>query len=90
MSLPNKLFDYIHAGIPVVASPMAEVVRIVETWNIGRVVKDSVPSEIAAAVEAVLATPTSHWKSRCSEASAALHWEAEEKQIHQALKQAQA
>ena len=90
MSLPNKLFDYIHAGIPVVASPMAEVVRIVETWKIGHVVKDSTPAGIASAVEAALAVSKAHWKIKCSEASTALHWGAEEKHILQALKQAQA
>ena len=90
MSLPNKLFDYIHAGIPVVASPMAEVVRIVETWKIGHVEKDSTPAGIASAVEAALAVSKAHWKIKCSEASTALHWGAEEKYILQALKQAQA
>ena len=90
MSLPNKLFDYIHAGIPVVASPMAEVVRIVETWKVGHVVKDSTPAGIASAVESALAVSKAHWNSKCSEASAALHWGAEEQHILQALKQAQA
>jgi len=90
MSLPNKLFDYIHAGIPVVASPMAEVVRIVEMWKVGHVVKDSTPAGIASAVESALAVSKAHWNSKCSEASDALHWGAEEQHILQALKQAQA
>ena len=89
MSLPNKLFDYIHAGIPVVASPMPEVVRVVEAWNIGRVVRDSSPAGIIEAVNAVLARPLSEWRPVCAEAAAALHWGAEEPQIVQALEQAQ-
>lgn len=89
MSLPNKLFDYIHAGIPVVASPMPEVVRVVEEWKIGRVVRDSSPTGIAEAVEAVLAQPASHWQAVCAEAAAALHWGTEERQMIKALQQAQ-
>ena len=89
MSLPNKLFDYIHAGIPVVASPMAEVVRVIDDWNIGRVVKDSSPKGIAEAVAAVLMIPSNKWKSNCYEASCELHWEKEEQNIHQAMKRAQ-
>ena len=69
---------------------MAEVVRIVETWKIGYVVEDSTPAGIASAVEAALAVSKADWNSKCSEASAALHWGAEEKHILQALKQAQA
>jgi glycosyltransferase involved in cell wall biosynthesis len=89
MSLPNKLFDYIHAGIPVVASPIAEVTRIIEWWGIGHVVQDSTPEGIAAAVEVVLAQPRTQWQSVCSKAAHALHWEAEEANIVQALNQAQ-
>lgn len=90
MSLPNKLFDYIHAGTPVVASPMPEVTTVVAEWKIGRVVKDFTPAAIAEAVDGVLAYPTSHWTALCSEAAAALHWGEEEQQIAQALRQAQA
>lgn len=89
MSLPNKLFDYIHAGIPVVASPMPEVVRVVEAWNIGRVVRDFSPAGITEAVDAVLARPTSEWRAVCAEAATALHWGTEERQIVKALEQAQ-
>jgi len=89
MSLPNKLFDYIHAGIPVVASPMPEVVRVVKGWNIGRVVRDSSPAGIIEAVDAVLARPSSEWRAVCAEAVAALHWGTEERQIVKALEQAQ-
>lgn len=90
MSLPNKLFDYIHAGIPVVATPMPEVAHVVDAWKIGAVVKDSTPAGIAAGVAAVLAHPRDHWKAQCDQAASALHWGVEEEQIGNALRQAQA
>ena len=68
---------------------MPEVVRVVEAWNIGRVVRDSSPSGIIEAVDAVLARPSSEWRAVCAEAAAALHWGTEERQIVKALEQAQ-
>ena len=85
MSLPNKLFDYIHAHIPVVASPMPEVARVVSDWKIGCVVADSSPDGIGSAVREVLAQPKAEWKVACERASKALHWGAEEPQILDAL-----
>lgn len=88
MSLPNKLFDYIHAGIPVVASSMPEVKRIVETWDIGCIAPDHSPASIMQAVDEVVSKPISHWTKKCGEAARELHWEAEEKHIRLALEKA--
>ena len=46
-SLPNKLFDYIHAEIPVLASPLPEVKKIISKYNIGLCLKNRNPKEIA-------------------------------------------
>lgn len=88
MSLPNKLFDYIHAGIPVVASPMPEVASVVNTWKIGQVIADSSPEGIGAAVQSVLSQERRTWSAACSEAAESLHWGAEEPQIVRALESA--
>ncbi len=84
-SLPNKLFDYIHAGIPVVASPMPEVQKIVHKWQVGAVIKDHGPGSIAEAVEEVLSVPRVDWTSRCAKASEQLNWQAEGDAIKEAM-----
>ncbi|MBL6865757.1 MAG: glycosyltransferase [Flavobacteriales bacterium] len=89
-SLPNKLFDYIHARIPVVASPMPEVKKVVEDWQIGVVIDDHSPTAIGMAVDAVLQTPSVEWERRCSEASESLNWQAEAAIIAEAMKAAEA
>ncbi len=38
-SLPNKLTEYIHAGIPLITTPLPEIKRLVETHKIGKTAK---------------------------------------------------
>ncbi len=49
-SLPNKLFDYIHAEIPVLASPLPEVKKIISKYNIGSCLKNRKPKVVAEQV----------------------------------------
>ncbi|MGH2417118.1 MAG: glycosyltransferase family 4 protein [Candidatus Limnocylindria bacterium] len=56
-SLPNKLFQYMAAGIPVVASDFPQVREVVESAGCGVVVDTSRPSEIARAIERIAADP---------------------------------
>ena len=53
-SLPNKLFDYIHAGIPVLASDLPEVSRIVNKYGIGRIATEIRPENLARQVKELL------------------------------------
>lgn len=74
LSLPNKLFDFIHAGLPIVASPMVEVKKIVEDNNIGVVTTEVSHQAIAIAVQKVLETPRENWFEACMKARKNLHW----------------
>lgn len=50
-SLPNKLFDYLHAGIPVLATDLPEVAAIVCGEDCGTVLPNATPQTIAQAVK---------------------------------------
>ncbi|MEO5645598.1 MAG: glycosyltransferase [Bacteroidia bacterium] len=81
-SLPNKIFDYIHAGIPVLASDLVEVKRIVENYNIGRVTPDHHPKTIAKIINEMLSgAEYATWKANTKTAAEALTWEKEEEKI---------
>ena len=47
LSLPNKLFESLHAGVPVIASPLPEIRRVVETYGVGTLAD---PSDVGAVV----------------------------------------
>jgi glycosyltransferase involved in cell wall biosynthesis len=49
-SLPNKLFDYISAGIPVIAGNLQEVKKIIEEKECGIIIPDISPIEISKAI----------------------------------------
>ena len=56
-SLPNKLFQYMAAGIPVVASDLPQVREVVEGARCGLVVDTTRPEAIAGAIERLAAEP---------------------------------
>jgi glycosyltransferase involved in cell wall biosynthesis len=49
-SLPNKLFDYISAGIPVITGNLPEIRKIIETAGCGLSIPEISSSEIIAAI----------------------------------------
>ena len=56
-SLPNKLFDYIQCGIPVLCSSIPQVAEIVVKNQIGMVLKDHNPQSMAMTVRGMFDDP---------------------------------
>ena len=53
-SLPNKIFDYLKAGIPVLSSNLIEVARIVNQYEVGVVVENHDPKQLAQVINEFL------------------------------------
>ena len=85
MSLPNKLFDYVHAGVPVVATGLPEVRKVVEQYHLGAVTEGPSPEDLAAAVRTVLSVDREVWRSYTAAAAEHLHWGADAPRILKAL-----
>jgi len=53
--LPNKLFEYLMAGLPVLATSLDAVADLLKSYDVGQVVPSFTPVDIAAAINAMLA-----------------------------------
>jgi glycosyltransferase involved in cell wall biosynthesis len=81
-SLPNKLFEAIAAGLPLVASDLPEIRDIVATYEIGMLCRPEDPQDIARAIEEALAPdryPT--FKANLERAQQDLSWEKESQKL---------
>ena len=85
MSLPNKLFDFIHAGLPMVVTARKEVASIVQSHGLGEVIDEPTPQAIASAVSRVLAKDRRSWRAAMASASEAFHWGVDEPKLLRAL-----
>ena len=80
-SLPNKLFDYIHAGVPVLATPLVELKSIIQKYQIGAFIENHDPEHIAATIKAMFDDEKllAEYKQNTARAAADLNWETEKK-----------
>lgn len=81
-SLPNKLFESIHAGLPVVASALPDVTELVERYAVGKVVGHDDLEAMAAAIMSVVDDPASY-REAARRATLDLSWEHEMERLHE-------
>jgi glycosyltransferase involved in cell wall biosynthesis len=80
--LPNKLFEFIMAGVPILSSPLVAVESILRSYGVGRVVASVEPADLAASIREMLADGRGLASMRRNAADAArceLNWEKEER-----------
>ena len=53
--LPNKLFEYLMAGLPVLTSELEAVVDVIKTYDVGQVLPSLAPKDIGEAINRMLA-----------------------------------
>jgi len=84
-ALPNKLFDYIQAEVPVLVSNLPEMRRIVEQYQIGLVAETHQRKELAEIMKTALFDQEKRlvWKQNLPKAAKELCWENEERVLYQ-------
>jgi glycosyltransferase involved in cell wall biosynthesis len=78
-SLPNKIFDYISAGIPVIAGDLPEVSKIVKELNCGVIIPKISPEVIVKFILEIKENPIllTQLKKNAVMASESINWEQE-------------
>jgi glycosyltransferase involved in cell wall biosynthesis len=82
LALPNKLFEYVAAGLPVVVSDLPEAARLVRERQIGWCADAGDPESVAAALRAALARQDDEGLAeRLRQAAAELSWTHEKQRL---------
>jgi len=89
-SLPNKLFDYITAGIAIIASDLPETSKILNEYYCGLIIDEVTPKKISFAISQLKDNPfkLAEMKRNALLASARFNWETESEKVKELYKKA--
>lgn len=77
-ALPNKIFDYIQAEVPILVSNLQEMKQIVLKHNVGEIIKERKPKQLAKQIEELLKKDFSNELKKAKEI---LIWENQEEKL---------
>ncbi len=82
-ALPNKIFDYIQAKVPVLVSDLPEMKAVVETYNVGKILDDRNPESLASMINLMLNDEEQRkvWRTNLQTAAEELCWEREREKL---------
>ncbi len=88
-SLPNKIFDYIHAGLPILASRLPEIEKIITTYSIGEFIENHEAKHLSEKINSLLSSPKlTEYRKNTFKAKQELNWEKEKLILQNILKAA--
>ena len=78
-SLPNKIFDFIYAGTPMLVSDLPEIRKVVEGYDVGYISASHEPKRLAAEIGKLLGNSTllEKYRTNMERAREELNWENE-------------
>lgn len=77
--LPNKMFEYLMAGIPVIVSNLYEMKRLVESNMVGTVAKENTSDVLKEAIKEAVKLDKVELKINIQKVKAIYNWEEQEK-----------
>lgn len=88
-ALPNKLFDYVQAKVPVLVSNLPEMAAIVKNYKIGAITETLEPKQLAVTISNALTNDENRklWNNNLGKAAIELTWENEEKVLKSIFQQ---
>ena len=87
-ALPNKIFDYIQAGVPVICSELQEMVKIIDTYTTGVSTSISESDKLRELIVDLLNDKErlENYHNNCIKAADILNWENEKDKLVQIYK----
>jgi glycosyltransferase involved in cell wall biosynthesis len=82
-ALPNKVFDYLASGVPILMSPLIELCAIIDKHDVGKLLPSHEPKDIAQSIETIFTNQKqlAIWKENTQKAREEYCWEKEEKKL---------
>lgn len=85
-SMPNKLFEYAMAGLPVIVSEMKEMKEFVEKYKMGMALKEYTATELNRLIDKMLMQDVKQMQQNALKAARENSWEEQEKKMLSAYK----
>ena len=84
LSLPNKVFDYMHTQTAVISTDIKEVSAVIKTHDIGEILTVFTAERLAEKLAVLLENPVvlDQYKNNCKTASLIENWETETKTLN--------
>jgi glycosyltransferase involved in cell wall biosynthesis len=85
LALPNKFFDYIHAGLPQIAMNFPEYQKINKQFEVAILIDELIPKRISEIINNLLSDNVLYMqlKENCLKAKLEFNWQNEEKKLLQ-------
>ena len=83
LALPNKLFDYIHAGIPILSAELTEITKIIKQYEVGIFLSEIEPKIICETIlkyKSNIALQKQH-RINCRNAAEQENWQIEQQKL---------
>lgn len=84
-SLPNKIFEYVQAGVPILASSMRDSTELIEKYGVGSIMKSNDINDIKRAILEATEKDAALLRKNLRKAGKELIWEKQEYKIREAL-----
>lgn len=81
--LPNKMFEYIQAEIPIICSDFPDMRKVIDEYQIGEVANPEDADSVSMAIIKILKDDKIYnfYKKNCENAKIELNWQVEEKKL---------
>jgi glycosyltransferase involved in cell wall biosynthesis len=77
--LPNKMFEYMMVGIPLLVSPLPEMKKVVEGYNVGIVLEENSVDGVKKSVEEAMTLDVKTLENNLEVAKTIYNWQEQEK-----------